>query len=93
MQHRQIEAAAVPGDDIGGVFLDAVEEALNDFVLRRIGRAQCPDAETVALAQRAGNGNNTVLMMRQKLAAVLLAAFVKSDVGDIFCRRLCREVE
>ena len=43
VQHRQIEAAAVPGRRSGGEFLDAVEEALDDFAFRVIGFGQGPD--------------------------------------------------
>ena len=40
VKHRQIEAAAIPGDDLRRKFLDTVEEALNDLALAVIGFRQ-----------------------------------------------------
>ena len=55
VHHREIEAAAVPGDELRGVLLDAVEEAPDELGFAVLGPAQRPDAESLALAQRAGD--------------------------------------
>jgi hypothetical protein len=39
VQHRQIETAAVPGNDLRREFLDAVEKALDDFAFASAGSA------------------------------------------------------
>ena len=45
VQHRQVEAAAVPGDDLRREFLDAVEEALDDGALVEVRLGQRPHLE------------------------------------------------
>src|SRR6266850_5238312 len=55
IEHRQIEAAAVPRNQLRRVLLDAIEEALDQVVFGFARLAQRPDAEAVAVAQRAGN--------------------------------------
>jgi hypothetical protein len=46
--------------------------------------AERPDAKAVALAQRAGDGNDAMLVQRQKLMPDLLPAPLKGHAGDFF---------
>ena len=69
MQHRQVEAAAVPRDELRRVFLDAVEEAADQLGLG-IGRlADRPDANARRVAQRAGDRDDLLQVQRREVAA------------------------
>src|SRR5690606_15397289 len=92
VQHRQVEAAAVPGDDLRRVFLDAVEEALDDLAFRQLRLRQRPDAEAFVAAHGAGNRGDALQMMRQEIAAVLRAPLLEDVLGDLAVRQLVRQV-
>ena len=82
MQHRQVETAAVPGDELRGVLLDAVEKALHDVALDVLRRSQRPHAYAVVAAQRARDGHDTLQVMGQEIAAGGLAAALRGEVND-----------
>src|SRR3989442_8420970 len=69
MQHRQIEAAAVPRYELRRVAVDAVEEPANQLRLRIGALSQRPDAKILPFAQRAGDGDNAMQVQRQKVVA------------------------
>ena len=69
MQNRQVEAAAVPRDDLRRVFFDAVKKALNKLCFAVDGLAERPDAEGVAVAQRAGNRHHSLQMQLNEIVA------------------------
>src|SRR5450759_2308048 len=79
MQHRQVEPAAVPGNELRRVFLDAVEKAPDQLGFSVLGRAQRPDADAVAFAQRAGDGDDAVLRQLQEIVVRGGTAALKSD--------------
>ena len=91
MQHRQVEAAAVPGNQLRRVFLDAVEKALDQLAFAVLRTAQRPHAEAVAFTQGAGDGADAVLMQGKKIAAVLLAPPVEGNLRDIRRRGVRRQ--
>ena len=49
VQHRQVETAAVPGNDLRCEFLDAIEKALDDFTLALFRLGQRPDFQACLL--------------------------------------------
>ncbi len=67
MQDRQIEAAAVPGDEIGCVLFDAVKEPLHEFRLVRRLFAETPDAKRIAAAKCRRDGDHAMQMQRQEV--------------------------
>src|SRR5439155_802353 len=73
-EHRQIERRAVPGHEVGGEFLDAVEEALHQLPFPRAGLAETPELQALLGAQRTGDRNHPVLLERQEVPARVLAA-------------------
>jgi hypothetical protein len=92
VQHRQVEAAAVPRHDLRREFLDAVEEALDDRAFIEFRRRQRPDAKTVKRAQHAGNGDDTLQVQRQEIAAVLGPALLEGQLGDFGVRQFARQL-
>ena len=91
MQHRQVEAAAVPGNQLRRVFLDAVEEALDQLAFVLIRRAQRPHLEAIAFAQRTGNGHHPVQMQGAGNSLPVLAALVKGHLRHILRRCFGRQ--
>src|SRR5690606_7668264 len=51
VQHGQVEAAAVPRDELGQIVVEPVEEALHELLLGRRRIADREDAYAVAAAQ------------------------------------------
>ena len=56
VQHRQVKSASIPRNDLRGVFINAVKEALDDFRLTRLRVTQSPHFEMVAFTHRTRNG-------------------------------------
>ena len=86
MQHRQIKAAAIPAHQLRRVFFNQFKKLGDDFVFAAIGFAQRADVDFVAPAQAAGNGNNTLQMVRHKFAARFSAALLKGKFGNFVVR-------
>src|SRR4029077_3023652 len=91
--HRQIEPRAVPGHQVRRVAADAVEEALYQVRLGPLSLADTPDREPIPPAQRAGDGNHTMLLGRQEVAARVLAAERKHRLGDLSVREPLESVQ
>jgi len=83
VQHRQVEAAAVPGNDLGREFLDAVEEALDDLPFANLGRRQGPHLEGIPGPQGAGDGHHPLQVQGQEVAAVLGPALLEGQFGHL----------
>ena len=62
VQHGQIEATAVPGNELRAEFLDAVEKALDDGRFVQFGGGQRPYLEALARAQDTGNADHPMHM-------------------------------
>lgn len=82
VQHRQIEAAAVPRHELGRVFLDALVEALDQLALALA--ADRPHLETVAVPQCAGDNDDPVQVQRQEVRPAGLPAQLERHVRDAF---------
>ncbi len=83
VQHRQVEAAAVPGDELRREFLDAVEEALDDLALPRFGLGQRAHQELLGVAQHVGDDHHALQVQRQEIAAVPGALLLEGELGDL----------
>jgi hypothetical protein len=69
VEHRQVEPAAVPGDELRRVFFDAVEKAPDELGLV-VGRiADRPDANAGRIAHRTGDGDDLLQMKRCEVGA------------------------
>jgi hypothetical protein len=67
IQHRQVEPAAVPRHELRRILLDAVEEATDELGLG-VGRvADRPDADSSRIAQRAGDRDDLLQIMRREV--------------------------
>ena len=62
VQHRQIEARAVPGHKVRRVTVDAIIKAAHQLSLVRARVAQAPDFETVSRSECDRDRNDFVLM-------------------------------
>jgi hypothetical protein len=82
VQHGQVEAAAVPADQLRHVLLDAAEEGLDDLsLLAHAGRLavdEAVDAQALGIAENAGDHEHALQVMRHEIALARLGAF-----GDI----------
>jgi len=91
MQHRQVEASAVPGDELWDIALDAVVKALDQLGFAAVGLAQRPYLQLVAATQHAGNGDDAVQVVRHEVAAGFLAPGQQCHFGELGLRQ-CRFV-
>jgi len=82
-QHRQVEIAAVPGDELRRVFVDAVEEALDRNRLGGFGLADREHPHLVVMAQHAGDHHHALQMRRQKVVPRGGAALLERHLGDL----------
>jgi len=82
-EHRKVESAAVPGHELRHQLLDTVEETLDRRGLVRLGLADRKDAQSVGIAQHAGNHDYAVQMRRQEIVPGLGAPLLECDFGDL----------
>ncbi len=82
VQHRHVEAAAVPGHQRGPVLLHAVEELLDQLGLLRRLVADRPAVQGVAGAQHTGDRDDALQVRRLELGALLRAAQGAHRVPD-----------
>src|SRR6267143_3268592 len=83
VQHRKVEAGAVPRYELRGVLLYAVEKAPDEHGLALFGAAQGPAAERILVAQRARDRHDAVLMQREEVVARSCAPLAKREFGDV----------
>src|SRR3979411_1682894 len=69
VKYRQVEPRAVPRAEARRKLLDPVKEPLDQLTFRSLDITEAPDAQSFATAQDAGNGNDTMLFMREELTA------------------------
>ena len=69
IEHRQVEAAAVPRHELRRQLLDAVEEPADQFRLRVVDLADRPDLEIILVAQRAGDRDDLLQVVRREVVA------------------------
>ena len=77
----QVEAAAVPRDELGGVLVDQVEEAPDELGLGVLRRTDGRDLESAAIAQRAGDRHD--LLELQRHAIGVPHHFHRLPLGDV----------
>ncbi len=87
VQYRQIEPSAVPGYELRRVALDAVEEPLDELPFRLLRLTQRPDTEVVAIPEDAGDDDDLVEVVLEKIRPGLLAPRTKSRFGDFGIRQ------
>ena len=83
VEHRQVEPAAVPGDELRRVLLDAVVEALDELPLAVGGRAERPHPQRLALAQHAGDRDDALEVERQEVLPGRRAAALEDDLRHV----------
>ncbi len=83
VQHRQVEAAAIPRHEFGRVAFDAFEETLEQFALAARGIAEAPHLQRIAPPQRAGDGHHAMLWQRQEVVAGARPAQCEHRAGHI----------
>ena len=93
VQHRQVEPAPVPRDEIGREPFDAIEKPLHDFGLRRGLVAERPDFQRIGAAQHAGYRDDAMKVQRQKVGAGLLLALKEHRASDVSVTESSRKIE
>ena len=94
VQHRQVEAAAVPGHQGGREAVDAIEEALHQLGLVGVRLAQRPDLDPVAVAQHHRDGADALQVQAQEIGTTgLLRTQVEHGLGDIFVTEVVEAVQ
>jgi hypothetical protein len=83
VHHRQVEAAAVPRHQVRREALDALEEALQQFLLAARRIAEAPQLQRIPAPQRTGDRHDALLGMGQEFAAGALAAQGEHGAGGI----------
>ena len=83
VQHRQIEPAAVPGDEIRRVSLDTLEKSCYELGLGRFEIAETPYLERVATTHDAGDRHDAMLLVRQKIAASVSTRLREHRLGHL----------
>jgi hypothetical protein len=81
VQHRQVEAAAVPGHDLRCQFLDAVEEALDDLALADFGSASDQTRKPSSLRSAQEITTTRCRCRGRKVAAVLRPLALEGELG------------
>ena len=69
MKYRQIEATAVPGNQLGPVFLYPFKKTANKFGFGICSASKRPNAKIILVAQRARNRYNLLQMQLEKIVA------------------------
>src|ERR1019366_9602303 len=69
IQHRKIEAASVPGDELWRIAVDTVEETADQLRLGVRRFTERPDPKRITLAQRTCDRDHTLQVQGQKSAA------------------------
>src|ERR1700719_1923801 len=93
VQHRQIEARAVPGNQVRRVLFQAVEEALDQVFLRRVLVSQAPHPERFPGAHDHRDCHDALLLMRQEFAAGFLPALGEHDLRDVLIGQIAQIIE
>ena len=83
VEHRQIEATAVPRHDLRRVFFNTIKEPLDQRRLAISRIADRPHAHAVTLAQHTGDGDHAVQVQLQKITAGGLAPALEGHRRDI----------
>ena len=78
VQHRQVEATAVPADQLRHMALDRVEEALDQLAFRALALGfavdQRMDADAVGIAEHEADDENALQVQRHEVALARLLA-------------------
>src|SRR3989344_4463375 len=94
MQHREIEAAAIPAHQHRRVFLDAIEKTPDQLRLRGIRLAQRPRAPAVAGAQYRRDRRHATQAMAQKIGfAGLFATLGEHDLRHVLVAQPVQSVQ
>src|SRR5262249_43006908 len=83
LQDGKIEAAPVPGDELRGVLLDAVEESPDQRRLALTCVSERPAAERILVAQGARDRDHALQMQRNEVAACPRAALAERELRDV----------
>ena len=92
VEHRDVEAFAVPGDELRHLALDRVEEARDRRFLVALGLADREDLDAFVVARDAGDHDHAVQVRRQEVVARRGAALLERDLGDFRVRQFGRQV-
>jgi hypothetical protein len=92
VQHRQVEAAAVPRNDLRREFLDAVEEALDD---RAFARSGSDSDQTLRPSLVRSTQEMVTTRCRCKLQEIVAGfgpALLEGEFGDFVVGKLARQI-
>src|SRR3984957_2752393 len=93
VQHRQVEARAVPGHQVRRELVQAVEEPLDQDLLRRGLIAQAPQFQSISGTHRHRDRDDAMLFVREKFAAGFLAALGEHDLRHLLIRQIVQIIK
>ena len=93
VQHRQIEARAVPGHQVRRVLVQPVEKSLDQILLRGGLIAEAPHLQRFPGAHDHGDRDDALLFVREKFAAGLLPALGEHDLRHVLIGQIVQAVQ
>src|SRR3984885_3799126 len=93
VQHRQVEAGAVPGNQVRRELVQAVEEALDQVLLGRRLVAETPHLQRISGAHHHRDRDDAMLFVRQELASGFLAALGEHDLRHLLVRQVMQTIQ
>ena len=83
MQHRQVEAAAIPGNQGGGVAFDDPEEIADQAGLVVLFGAQAAHPDGLAVTKQAADRHHPLQVQRQEFMTGLFPTTIEGRLGDL----------
>ena len=83
VQHRQVEPAPIPADELRRVAIDRRVEGLDQLSLVVVGLPDRTDTKPGVIAEHAGDRDDTMQMQRQEVAAGLLPPLIEEPLCNI----------
>ena len=80
LKHGQVEAAAVPRNELWAVLFYPLEESLHDLALRKI-RTEAEYPKSLGASQERGDHDHAVLRERQEIRIARLDLLEVHDLG------------
>jgi hypothetical protein len=92
MEHRKVESAAVPRNDLRRVALEELEEPTDQRCFAIGGLTERADGNPLSDAQQTGNRDDALQIRLQKVAAARAAALCLRGIDDVAVGKIGRQV-
>jgi hypothetical protein len=92
VEHRDVEALAVPRHELRALALDRVEEAADHGLFVAFGLADREHFHAFVVARDARDHHHALQVRRQEVVAGLHAALLERDLGDVLVGQVLRQL-